>query len=187
MDSAHGHASGKIVRVLNSYTVERGRKSHVEFLQAVERAAGARFRDVGMADVAAGAPTPISILENRAEVGRLFVVLEQGGVPVGFVIWSPKDGRAYIEEVSVSPDHTGHKLAARMIDALANDVRGRLPFLSLTTFRDVPWNAPYYASLGFTELPRAQAGPEHEMSWRRQAEGGLDMSRRLLMTRPVQP
>jgi hypothetical protein len=25
--------------------------------------------------------------------------------------------------------------------------------VTLTTFRDIPWNAPYYARLGFSELP----------------------------------
>ena len=184
VDPAHGHPPGKIARALTRYTIERGRTGHVEFLQAIELAAGARFRDVGMPEIAGGDPTPISILEHRAEEGRLFVALDHGK-PIGFLIWSPKDKRAYIEEVSVHPDHAGHRLAASMIDALANDVRGRLRFLSLTTFRDVPWNAPYYASLGFTELPRAQAGAEHELSWHQQAEAGLDMSQRLFMIRPV--
>jgi GNAT superfamily N-acetyltransferase len=187
VDPPHGHPPDKITREMSRYSIERGQTSHVEFLQAIELAAGVRFRDVGMADIAAGDPTPNSILQNRAEEGRLFVALDRDGTPVGFLIWSQKDGRAYIEEVSVHTEHAGHKLAARMIDALANDVRGRVPLLSLTTFRDVPWNAPYYASLGFTELPSGQAGPEHELSWRHQTEAGLDMSRRLFMVRTVQP
>jgi hypothetical protein len=72
-----------------------------------------------------------------------------------------------------------------MIDRLAEDVRGRFTALSLATFRTVPWNAPYYARLGFVELSRAEAGPEHEASWRQQAANGLDMAQRLFMTRAV--
>jgi hypothetical protein len=34
------------------------------------------------------------------------------------------------------------------------------PALTLTTFRDVPWNAPYYARLGFVMLGPAELGPE---------------------------
>src|SRR5215470_16883363 len=105
-----------------------------------------------MADVADGEPTPVPILEDRAQNGRLYVALAEDRKPVGFLIWSPKDRRAYIEEVSVHPDHAGHRLAQHMIDRLAADLRGVLPALSLATFRDVPWNAPYYARLGFVEL-----------------------------------
>jgi GNAT superfamily N-acetyltransferase len=167
------------------YRIERGAPAHAPRLQAIERASGARFRDIGMADIAEHEPTPASLLEDRARSGSLYVALDAGAVPVGFLIWSPKDGFAYIEEVSVHPNHAGHRLAARLIDFLAEDVRGRFPAVTLTTFRDVAWNGPYYAKLGFKEFPRDQAGPEHAQSWRDQAEDGLDMSRRLFMSRPV--
>jgi hypothetical protein len=32
--------------------------------------------------------------------------------------------------------------------------------ITLTTFRDVPWNAPYYERLGFTVVEPADQGPE---------------------------
>jgi ribosomal protein S18 acetylase RimI-like enzyme len=162
------------------YRIERGRASQAAQLQSIERAAGARFRDVGMADIADNDPTPAPILQDRAQAGRLYVAVTGEGAPVGFLIWSPKDGQAYIEEVTVDVAHAGHRLAARMIDRLAED-----PAITLTTFRDVPWNAPYYAKLGFTEFPYDQAGPEHALSWQHQAEDGLDMARRLFMSRRV--
>ena len=28
--------------------------------------------------------------------------------------------------------------------------------MTLSTFRDLPWNAPFYRTLGFRELPRKQ-------------------------------
>lgn len=170
---------------MTDYRVVRGERAHVRSLRSLEKAAGARFRDIGMAEIADAEPTPETIFEDRAHEGRLYVALSPANEPVGFLIWSEKDGRAYVEEVSVSQDHAGRRLAARLIDALAADVRGRLKMLSLATFRDVAWNAPYYAKLGFVELSRTEAGPEHEANWQRQAEFGLDMNRRLFMTRPA--
>lgn len=181
VDPPHGDATGQVTL----YSIERGLAAHAPALQAVERAAGARFRGVGMADIAAADPTPLSILAERAAHGRLLVALSPEREPVGFLIWSPLDGRAYIEELSVDPAHAGQRLGARLIASLEEDVRRRHAALSLATFRDVPWNASYYASLGFTELPRDQAGPGHEQSWRHQAEAGLDMTRRLFMTRAI--
>ena len=181
VDPPHGHPSGQIAL----YAIEFGCPEHAQGLRAIERVAGERFIAIGMAAVAEGDPTPTTILEDRARRRQLYVAMADGKTLAGFLIWSPKDGRAYIEEVSVHPDHAGHRLAARMIDRLAADVRGRYAALSLTTFRDVPWNAPYYANLGFRELSRADAGPEHEESWHHQAENGLDMTQRLFMLRPV--
>lgn len=167
------------------YRIERGVEGHVARLREIERVAGARFRAIGMDDIADGEPTPAEILRDRVQSGRLYVALDGAATVAGFLIWSPKDGRAYIEEVSVHPDHAGRKLAARLIDRLAEDARDRYPALTLATFRDVPWNAPYYARLGFSQMPRSEAGPEHQESWHRQTENGLDMSRRLFMIRKL--
>lgn len=168
-----------------SYRVERGTAAHIAPLPELERAAGARFRAVGMADIAEGGTTPLSILEERAAADRLYVALDTHGALVGFLIWSPKDALAYIEEVSVHPAHAGNRLAARMIGRLEADTRGRFPALTLATFRDVPWNAPYYASLGFREMPLGDAGPDHLENWRHQQAQGLDMSKRLFMIKAL--
>ena len=167
-----------------TYTIAHGSSAEAGRLREIERAAGKLFRDIGMDGIADADPTPATILEDRALNGQLLVARKASGEAVGFLIWSPKDAHAYIEEVSVRPDHAGHKLAARMIDCLCDGIRGRFARVSLATFRDVPWNAPYYAKLGFTECDRAQLGPDHDESWRRQSEH-LDMSRRLFMTRQV--
>lgn len=167
-----------------AYTIGLGSPADAGRLREVERAAGKLFHDIGMGDVADADPAPAAILEDRALNGQLLVARDASGEAVGFLIWSPKDAHAYIEEVSVHPDHAGHKLGARLIDHLCDGIRGRFARVSLATFRDVPWNAPYYAKLGFTECDRAQLGPDHDESWRRQSEH-LDMSRRLFMTRQV--
>lgn len=181
VDPPHGDPAEQV----KPYKIERGTRAQSVQLRNVERAAGARFRDIGMNDIADHDPADASILEERAARGRLYVALAADRTVAGFLIWSPKDGMAYIEEVSVHPVHAGNRLAARMIDRLAIDVRGQYAALSLATFRDIPWNAPYYAALGFVEFPREQVGPEHEESWKHQAENGLDMPRRLFMIRPV--
>jgi GNAT superfamily N-acetyltransferase len=164
-----------------AYTIDVGSPADAGRLRQIERAAGARFRAIGMADIADNEPTPISILEDRAVRRQLLVARDATGAVAGFLIWSPKDGIAYIEEVSVDPVHAGHKLGARMIDRLCADIRTRFDRVSLATFRDVPWNAPYYAKLGFEEA-HASPGPDHDENWRQQA-AHLDMSRRLFMTR----
>jgi ribosomal protein S18 acetylase RimI-like enzyme len=176
---------GLLARQMKTYVIERGVAAQAARLREIERAAGALFRAIGMGDIADGDVTPASILEARAASGQLYVAIDAAGVVAGFLIWSAKDGLAYIEEVSVDPDHAGHRLAARMIDQLAEDVKDRHAALTLATFRDVDWNAPYYARLGFVELPQKGVGPQHQISWKEQAKNGLDMTRRLFMIREL--
>ena len=46
-----------------------------------------------------------------------------------------------------------------MIEAVCEWVRANgHAVITLTTERDIPWNAPYYARLGFEILPEAQWG-----------------------------
>lgn len=163
------------------YSIELGVPAQAGRLREIERAAGARFRDIGMQAIADSEPTAAFILGDRANHGRLLVARHDVGGIVGFLIWSPKDGLAHIEEISVDPAHAGHRLAARMIDRMCADVRADFARVSLATFRDVPWNAPYYAKLGFVEM-QLSPGPDHDETWRRQAMH-LDMSGRLFMVR----
>jgi N-acetylglutamate synthase-like GNAT family acetyltransferase len=50
-----------------------------------------------------------------------------------------------------------HGLGAALIDRTARQAR-TLGFdtLYLSTYRDVPWNAPFYARRGFSVVPRGQ-------------------------------
>ena len=55
--------------------------------------------------------------------------------------------------MSVHPDHARRGLGRQLIDhAAAWATREGLAGLTLTTYADVPWNAPYYARLGFATL-----------------------------------
>ena len=55
----------------------------------------------------------------------------------------------------------------------------------LTTLRDVPWNAPFYASEGFVELPLAQCGPQLRATLQQEAALGFPMQLRVAMCCPL--
>ena len=100
------------------------------------------------------------LVEIEAAAGRAWVAADRDG-PVGYLLAAEVDGCLHVEQVSVDPAHAGHGIGAALIDHLAAAARadGR-PALTLTTFRDIPWNAPYYARLGFRELPEGEWGPQ---------------------------
>ena len=55
------------------------------------------------------------------------------------------------------------------------------PALTLLTFRDVPWNGPYYASLGFSPLQDDALAPELSARRDHESELGLDRDARFAM------
>lgn len=169
-----------------SILIRHGKIEDAPLLQEIERAAGKLFLTVGMDDVAGDDPTSVSHFSARARQGRLLVAaLAETDQQVGFLYWSNRDGYAYTEEVAVHPEHAGNRLGARLFDALQEDAGRDIKALTLATFRDVPWNAPYYARLGFVECDCTSLGPGHLKEWQRQSDDGLDMRRRIFMRRAM--
>ncbi|MCH0542691.1 GNAT family N-acetyltransferase [Streptomyces sp. MUM 203J] len=136
--------------------IRQARPEDLPLLQDIERAAGEPFRALGMDAVADDDPPPLEDLEGYRAAGRARVT-EQGGRPVAYLIWDEVDGAAHIEQVSVHPAAARRGLGRGLIEDLAERAAERgLGALTLTTYADVPWNAPYYARLGFRALRDAE-------------------------------
>jgi ribosomal-protein-alanine N-acetyltransferase len=143
-------------------------------LQDVERAAGERFRALGMAAVADDDPPSPELLAVHQRAGCAWVAVEDGRV-VGYLLLHPDgvDGNAHVEQVSVHPDHGGRGTGRRLLDLAAEVARAQgRPALTLTTFAEVAWNAPWYRRLGFRDVP--DPGPQLRALRAREADLGLD-------------
>jgi len=57
--------------------------------------------------------------------------------------------------------------------------------LTLTTFRDVPWNAPHYAAYGFVEIAQDEVPRDLREIRLREAQRGLDRWPRVSMARRI--
>lgn len=129
-------------------------------LPAIEAAAGEAFRTVGMPEIADDPLPDVQQLKRHASDGRVRVATVSNEV-VGYALAVVRDGSAHLEQVSVHPDHAGQRIGANLIDAVTSWARDRGDErLTLTTFADVPWNAPYYRKLGFRALPDDALGPQ---------------------------
>lgn len=170
----------------------------LERLRQIERAAGQAFAAVGMPEIASDDPLPVAVLERYRTAGRAWVVTADG-VVAGYLLVDvlgqpgPSDpersygGRtAHVEQVSVDPAYAGRRLGARLVEHVADVARrDGLVALTLTTFRDVPWNAPYYERLGFRSLAEGELGPDLRARRDREAAHGLDPAARVCMRRDL--
>ncbi|TXG92894.1 GNAT family N-acetyltransferase [Rhodococcus rhodnii] len=156
----------------------------IEAIRGVERAAGAPFRAIGMTAVADDPPPTASELAPHLASGTAWVV-DDGDGPCAYVLAEIVDGGAHLAQVSVHPRCAGRRIGAALtetVDRWAAD-RG-LGTLTLTSFAEVPWNAPYYARLGFHVLDDAELGTELREIVRREAYLA-PTSPRVAMARPT--
>ena len=62
---------------------------------------------------------------------------------VAYLLLDIVDAAAHIDQVSVHPSHARRGLGRTLIEAAADWAAGEgLESLTLTTFAEVPWNAP---------------------------------------------
>jgi GNAT superfamily N-acetyltransferase len=151
-------------------------------LREIERLAGARFRDVGLSHVADDEPASVDALARYAEDGRSWVAVDHMDVPIGYVLVGVVDGCAHIEQVSVRPDRQGSGVGRALLERVRTWATDRgLSSITLTTFTDVPWNAPLYRHLGFRVLAEDEIGPELREVRDDETAHGLDPTTRVCM------
>ncbi|HYN29240.1 MAG TPA: GNAT family N-acetyltransferase [Dermatophilaceae bacterium] len=130
-------------------------------LAAVEDAADARFAAVFDTT---GWLAADSGEERAAEPGLLVVA---GDPVVGFAHVLDLDGHWHLEQIAVHPDAGRHGVGSALLAEVHAEVarRGGTE-VTLTTYRDVPWNAPFYAARGYVVVedlaPFLAAIREHE-------------------------
>lgn len=163
--------------------IRQGRADEHEGLRALEIFAAARFAPYGFAAGVIADATPEAELEAARRAGRVFVADLDGRV-VGFAVVEPRavDGNAHLAELDVHPDHGRRGIGSMLVRHVADWARAEgHPALTLTTFRDVPFNRPFYEGLGFRVLPPEAHGPELSAIVRREDEIGLVAAERVAM------
>lgn len=126
----------------------------IPMLAVLERAAGETFREIGMPEIADDDPLPEDVLAAGVADGRLWVAADAEASPVGYLLALRLGDVAHIEQVTVHPACARRGIGAHLIAAcVAWTAEWDATSLTLTTFRDVPWNAPYYKRLGFRIVP----------------------------------
>jgi GNAT superfamily N-acetyltransferase len=159
--------------------VRAAARSEFALLPEIDARADVVFRTAGYA-------VP-EIPMDPAELSRAAAVFVAGRPPVGFVQVEEIDGLAYIVELAVIPRWMRQGIGSALLERACEWARGRgYRAITLTTYADVPWNAPFYARRGFVEI--TEFGPGVQAEREQERELGLDeVGRRIVMRRELQP
>lgn len=171
--------------------IRPGRREDIRCLREIERAAASLFRSTphpGLARPEDDDLVAAAVFEAAIRTEDLLVAVGDDDRPLGFALCTRVGDEAHLKELDVHPDAAGRGLGSALLEAVCEAARNRgEPSLSLTTFRDVAFNAPFYARRGFRELAPGQTGPALRAVLAAEAEAGLPGDARCAMRLDLRP
>jgi GNAT superfamily N-acetyltransferase len=170
----------------NGGMIRPARPEDLPLLPAIEASAATLFAGTEVAHLVDAPTTPLDQLAKGCASASLWIAVDDD--PVGFLLGAAIAGWLHLQEMSVarSAQGRGHGTAL-MRAAIAAAPGFGCSRLSLTTDRLLPWNAPFYARLGFREVPETDPVLPAWLAGlpARVAASGLDPARRCIMMRPA--
>jgi GNAT superfamily N-acetyltransferase len=155
-----------------SWTIRVAEFEDADALPAVERSAGMRFRSIpDLAFLADGDDRPVEWHRHYIALGTEWVALSETEEIVAFLAAETVGAELHVWELAVRSDVQNQGIGRKLIEAACAYARQRnLRSLTLTTFSNVPWNAPWYQRLGFVrsrddERLAALVRTESERGW----------------------
>ena len=137
-------------------------------------------------EVADDEPLPLDELIRYQRAGWIWVAVGGTDRPVAYLLADLVDGNLHVEQVSVHPDSARCGVGRALIEHVADRAASEgISALTLITFIEVPWNAPYYVRCGFRYLDEIELTPGLWAIRRQEAAHGLDRWPRVCMRRDL--
>lgn len=138
---------------MSAVSIREARADELEVLPRIEASAAALFQGSGLPMELIADVTPAEAWAPRQAAGTVWVAEGASGELEGFLAAEVVKDELHVWELDVRREAQGQGLGRRLM-AHAIDWAGAhgLSRVTLTTFRSIAWNAPFYASLGFREI-----------------------------------
>lgn len=163
------------------HEIELATPEDVRSLPGIELQASVLFRESPLTAHIPAEATPLDELEHAQRAGHLWVARDERGTPIAFAVVGRLGAGYHLEELDVLPEHGRRGIGSALVREVCAWARREGASLTLTTFREIRWNAPFYARLGFRPLSAAEISPELEDRMREEAAAGLAPEHRVAM------
>jgi GNAT superfamily N-acetyltransferase len=164
-------------------TIRPARAEDAEALPQIEQSAGLAFRAIPeLAWLADG--DNVGVERHRALIvrGACWVAADEEDRPVGFLSAGIEGDALHVWELDVRLDRQGQGIGRALLErAVAGARRRGLAAVTLTTFRAVAWNAPFYRKSGFRILEDAEIDGRLAGLLSDEAEHGMALDQRCAM------
>ncbi len=166
-----------------TYTIERARKTDLPFLADIELAAATLFPEEDLPNNLRQTCHTEDFFQSALDRSHLWVARnKEDGNPIGFALVTIVDDVVHLTEMDVLPEFTRRGVGRALIAAVrewAEDAA--YDRITLTTFRHLPWNGPFYRRLGFLEIPEPLLPKPLAEILAAEANLGLDPAKRIGM------
>lgn len=166
------------------WSLRLAKPADADAMPAIELAAGQLFKgDPDLSEIDFEETWEPDELRELIAKGHCLVAEHNDSI-VGFLVTKPYGRELHIWEVSVDPAHQQRGIGAGLIRACMIDARNAgFAALTLTTFKDIAWNGPFYERLGFEQITDSKAHPRLAQLLEEEISGGLPADRRIAMIR----
>ena len=171
---------------INSYHIRLACPDEILRLREIENVAGEMFTGLGLIDEALDGSFPLDQLSWLIGKGQVWGAYPDDDLPVGLVIVSVRDGAVYVEEMEVLPDQGRRGLGGCLLETVCEwAAKQGHSAVTLSTFRDVPWNGPFYRRHGFSDLAQDEWLPWMYAIRKKEEQHGLRVEKRVFMLREL--
>lgn len=155
----------------------------IPLLPAIEKSAGELFRTwPGLEWVATDETQSESQHRALIEKGLSLAATTVEDIPIAFLNGEVLDEHLHILLLAVQLDYQRQGVGRRLVEeATRHASRRSLTSVTLTTFRRVPWNEPYYRRLGFITLEEDALTPGLRDILAAEARAGFSPAQRCAM------
>jgi GNAT superfamily N-acetyltransferase len=164
------------------YAIRSARLEELSLLAHIEQSAAIRFLETPYAFLADAKPLPLDFLQQRFQVGQVWVAANQQDILMGFAVTREVDDTLYLQEIDVEPKYGQKGIGCALVETVRAWAKlSNYDGMSLSTFRDIPWNAPFYSKLGFHILDESELTAGFQKIRRQEHKAGLPISERVIM------
>ena len=157
-------------------------------LPGIEDSAGESFREIpGLAWIADDDSLSVEAHLGYIAQGTTWVAEAEDQI-VGFLCAEAAGNELHICELAVSRAWQHQGIGRQLMkNTIEYAHRNQFQALTLTTFREVPWNEPFYRSLGFEIIASEKLSPRLEQILHTEMQHGLPGSLRCAMRLLISP
>ncbi|MEP3245992.1 MAG: GNAT family N-acetyltransferase [Sneathiella sp.] len=163
-------------------TFRRATEEDLLKLAEIEMDAGELLRDHDLDNVADILVSPEDYADSLSGDAIIHLACDGQNQPVGFALCFPVDGEGHLKELSVLRAYMKRGIGRKLIEeTICWAKNSGFAYLTLTTYRDLSFNAPLYEKLGFQAFEPRSNWPNLRAIRESERKRGLDVKPRIAM------
>ncbi|SRR5258706_2123890 len=154
----------------------------IDLLPVIEDSAGESFRDIpNLAWIADDESMSVETHLHYVLQGTSWIA-EADHLVIGFLCAESADTDLHVCELAVRREWQHHGIGRRLMKtAIEHARRNQFQAVTLATFREIPWNEPFYRSLGFEIIDQEKLNARLEQILHAEIQHGFPSSLRCAM------